>query len=167
MLRRWCLTAGIDGCGLWWSLVAEVGWSGLRLHWWEKPELKWAGLLFSLIFLVYAWWVYAISCSQKGGTHLLPVSLMVFFALPVILLMCLAGCPGYMQPLALILSSVWRFLLVRCHLLATTPIFSSHVAHVLMQNAYTLHLAVPWVLQNTSILLLVTPSLYIFELKAN
>lgn len=76
-------------------------------------------------------------------------------------------CPDYLQSLALILSSVWQLLLPGCQLPATTPIFGSHVAHVLMQNAYTLLLAVPWVLQNTYILLLVTPSLYIFGLKAD
>lgn len=64
-----------------------------------------------------------------------------------------------------ILLSVWQFLLAQFHMLATSPIFGSHIAHVLMQNAYRRHLAVPWALQNTYILLLVTPPLDILKIK--
>lgn len=76
-------------------------------------------------------------------------------------------CSDYLQSLVLILSSVWQLLLPGCQLPAITPVFGGHVAHVLMQNAYTLHLAVPWVLWNTYILLLVSPSLYLFGLRAD
>lgn len=64
-----------------------------------------------------------------------------------------------------ILLSVWQFLLAQFHRLATSPIFGSHIAHVLMQNAYRWHLAVPWALQNTYIVLLVTPPLDILKMK--